>query len=190
MLPTVSNFLWFRLKTGVLVIGYIQIIYAVLGLIGTITILADRKDFPDDKSDLVLDHLSITIIYLIVFLFNFVIGLLLVRGVTQERPRLMRPWIAFTATGVFFASFAVLFYVICFWIYVIKGQNVEGIVAMIISNIVQLGKHSSFLPVLCVSVVFVFFSVISFYILIVVNSYHKQLTDSSYQPILSSTETV
>lgn len=189
MLPTVNKFFCFRLNTGVLIIGYIQIIYAALGIIGAICILADPKDFPDDKDDMVLDHLSITIIYLIVFIFNFVIGFLLVRGVTKERPNLMRPWMVVQMAGVCLASFAVLFYVISFWIFVFKSRNVEAIVAMIISNLVQLGKHC-----LCFFSTIKFFCyflpVISFYILVVVNSYHKQLTDSSYQPILSSAETV
>ncbi|KAL5273242.1 hypothetical protein ACFFRR_000171 [Megaselia abdita] len=140
MLPTVSKFLCFRLKTGVLIIGWIQIIYALLGIMATTAILADHKDFPNDKSDMVLDHLSIAIIYLIVFIFVFVIGVLLVRGVTIERSNLMRPWLTVQIAGVCFASFAVLFYVVCFWVFIFQSKNVQAIVAMIISSLVQLGK--------------------------------------------------
>lgn len=139
MLPTVSNFLCFRLRTGVLIIGYIQIIYAILGIIGVTAILADPKDFPDDKSDMVLDHLSIAIIFLIVFIFVLVIGCLLVRGVTKERASLLRPWMVIQIAGLCLAAVSILFYMISFWVFVFKGQNVEAIVSMIATNMIQWG---------------------------------------------------
>lgn len=140
MLPRVSNFFCFQLRTGALVIGLAQMIYATFGILGTILILADRKDFPNDKSDLVLDHLSVTIICLIVFICVFVIGCMLLRGVTKDKPNLMRPWIAVQASGVALLLFATLFYVICFWIFVFKGENVEAIIAMIVSDAFHLGN--------------------------------------------------
>lgn len=140
MLPTVSQFLCFRLRTGVLIIGFIQIIYAVLGIIGASAILANPKYFPDDKNDLVIDPKAIAIIYLICSIFVLVIGTLLVRGVRKERPSLMRPWMVVQIAGVSFTAFAVMFYVVCFWIFVFKGENVEGIVTMISSNLISLGK--------------------------------------------------
>lgn len=151
MLPRVNSFFGFQLRTGTLVIGLAQMIYSVIGVLGAILIIADRRDFPNDKSDLVLDHLAVTIIYLIVFIILFVIGYMLHQSVMRNRFHVMKAWLFVQFSGILLLLASTIFYIICFLIYAIKRENVGAITAMIFSDTAHLGNSFISSSFICIN---------------------------------------
>lgn len=139
MLPTVSQFLCCcGLRTGALIIGWLQVISGLTGIAANCYILSNLKDYPADDS--VYNTEELTIKYLVVFILFFIIGCMLLTGVFKERPSLMRPWIILQTVSIIISLVSILIGVIYFWYYFFAKRNVGEIVSVLFSDMLNFGN--------------------------------------------------
>lgn len=139
MLPTVSKFLCcFRLRLGVLIIGWFQVIAGLTVIAALSYYLSNPADFPDTETDL-FNNKELAIRYFIICVFTFIFGCLLLVAVFKERPRLMKPWIIVQVVKVSIEFVGVIFGFAYLWYYIFSGKNVAQIVESMFYDLLDFG---------------------------------------------------
>ncbi|XP_067012046.2 uncharacterized protein [Anabrus simplex] len=154
------------LKTGALIIGILEAIFSAAGLIVLILIATSLAvvvsgvvDHPEtSKEEAELIHggskvlLIVTCVMGVLVALQMVMSILLACGASNENPKLIKPWIIYSITGL------TIIILLCL---------VMGGVAFAVNNIEAGVKFLIF----CITT-----AVVQIYCMIVVNSYHGELT--------------
>ncbi|KAL5273241.1 hypothetical protein ACFFRR_000170 [Megaselia abdita] len=166
MLPTVSKFLCCcPLRVGVLIIGWFQVIVGLTVIAALSYFLSNPGDFPNSDTDL-FSNKEVAIKYFIICIFTLIFGCLLLAAVYKERSSFMRPWIILQIVKVSIELVSLIIGFAYLWYYIFTGANVAQIVEDMFYDLLDF--------------------TISLYVLVVVDSHYKQLTQSEYHPILST----